>query len=192
MQLNTAQVPCGHNYCRGCLQRLFITSMTEVFLFPPHCCGEAIPVDRGRTLLSSDLVQQYEARKVEYDSGNRMYCRNGRCSGLLTATDIRGESATCPECAAFTCMMCKSGFHTGDFSADTEIEQLLRATWGNCCQRYQSCEFLVELERGCNHMRYVYSIPCHDVANRLQLRLRRSFLLLPRQAMENLLTSIME
>ncbi|PIA88747.1 hypothetical protein CB0940_07774 [Cercospora beticola] len=40
-----ARVPCGHEYCRACLENLFSMAMKDESLFPPRCDKQEIPLD---------------------------------------------------------------------------------------------------------------------------------------------------
>lgn len=64
---NVVRVPCQHEYCRSCLEELFKVSMTDEALFPPRCCGQPIAMNIAQIFLKSDLVQQYEQKKLEFE-----------------------------------------------------------------------------------------------------------------------------
>jgi hypothetical protein len=151
-----ARVPCGHEYCRECIQTLFQNSMTDDPLFPPRCCRETIPFGEVRLFLSIETVEDYEAKKIEFETPNRTYCANPLCSAFIRAESIVNDQATCPECSKVTCAMCKASEHTGDCPADEGLRLVLAAATENGWKRCYNCRHLVELEFGCNHMTSVF------------------------------------
>lgn len=153
--VNVARVPCRHEYCRPCLEGLFNASMTDESLFPPRCCKQPIDMSIARIFLKSDLVQQYEKKKIEFETPNRTYCHSSACSAFISLSHIDGEVATCPHCGFTTCTSCKGRAHTGDCPNDTAMQQLLVTAQENGWQRCYSCWRLVELDHGCNHMTLV-------------------------------------
>lgn len=152
---DTARVPCGHEYCRDCLQELYRASMTDDSLFPPRCCRQPITSGGIRIFLTSELVAQYEQKKIEFDTPDRTYCSNLVCSSFIRVENIVNDEATCLDCGTRTCNMCKSVAHTGDCPSDTALQQVLEVANENGWQRCYSCRRLVELDVGCNHM-FVY------------------------------------
>ncbi|TVY16225.1 hypothetical protein LARI1_G005005 [Lachnellula arida] len=100
---DTARVPCGHEYCRTCLKDLFRASITDDSLFPPKCCRQTIPTGSVRIHLTGDLVRQYEAKKIEYETKDRTYCSNVLCFAFIRVENIENEKATCPVCTEVTC-----------------------------------------------------------------------------------------
>jgi len=149
---DVARVPCGHEYCRDCLQELYSHAMTDDTLFPPRCCRQPITSGGVRVFLTSELIHQYEQKKVEFDTPNRTYCSNSVCSAFIHPDYIINDQATCLECSRITCTMCKSESHLGDCPADVGLQQVLEAANENGWQRCYKCRGLVELEHGCNHM----------------------------------------
>ncbi|EAS30134.3 IBR finger domain-containing protein [Coccidioides immitis RS] len=105
--VRVARVPCGHEYCRSCLEDLFKASMKDESLFPPRCCRQPIVINIARIFLTNDLVQRYEKKKIEFETPNRTYCYSPRCNAFIDASHIEGEVATCPECGSTTCTSCK-------------------------------------------------------------------------------------
>jgi IBR domain, a half RING-finger domain len=155
--VNAIRVPCGHEYCRSCLEDLFKASMTDESLFPPRCCREPILMSIARIFLKNDLVRQYEKKKVEFETPNRTYCYSSLCSAFISTNHIDGEVARCPDCGHTTCTNCKGRAHIGDCPNDTALQQLLVVAQENEWQRCYSCSRMVELNHGCNHMTFVTS-----------------------------------
>ncbi|KAL2828190.1 IBR finger domain protein [Aspergillus cavernicola] len=150
--VNVARAPCQHEYCRSCLEGLFKASMTDESLFPPRCCRQPINMSVARIFLNADLVQQYETKKVEFETPNRTYCYSVSCAAFIGTSHITGEVATCPDCRHTTCTNCKERAHTGDCPSDTSMQQLLATAQENGWQRCYKCWRMVELDHGCNHM----------------------------------------
>ncbi|KAJ5041175.1 uncharacterized protein L3040_005726 [Drepanopeziza brunnea f. sp. 'multigermtubi'] len=144
--------PCGHEYCGDCLQGLLKASMTEDTLFPPRCCREPItPCGNVRIYLSTDMVQQYEAKKLEFDTPNRIYCSNPVCSSFIQKEHILEQRAYCQTYRTITCTICKLAAHRGDWPEDTALQLDLETAKENEWQRCYKCQRVVELDTGCNH-----------------------------------------
>jgi hypothetical protein len=152
---DVARVPCRHEYCRDCLEDLFKTAMTDESLFPPRCCRQQIPMVAVRIFLSSELVQAFERKKIEFETPNRTYCCLSTCSAFINTQNITDEGAACPQCGSMTCTTCKAAAHAGDCPNDAALQQVLDIARENGWQRCYSCWRLVELDHGCNHMTFV-------------------------------------
>ncbi|KAK1834562.1 hypothetical protein QBC39DRAFT_343403 [Podospora conica] len=147
--------PCSHGYCRGCVRTLFTAAMSDETLFPPKCCGQPVPIDSVRTILSAELRGQFAAKKIEFETPNRTYCHRPACSTFIPREFIQVDVARCvqPRCRATTCTLCKGASHVGadcpnDASTQAIIELAREAGWQRCL----ACRTFVELETGCNHM----------------------------------------
>ncbi|KAF4962841.1 hypothetical protein FSARC_9084 [Fusarium sarcochroum] len=150
--LALSRSPCSHEYCRGCLIGLVRSSLQDESLFPPRCCGQPIPVKQDRWF-SPELVGQFQAKKLEFDTPNRTYCSKPPCSTFVPPTFIAGDVATCPRCSRRTCIHCKAPYHTGVCQSDTAAQQILQLAAENGWQRCYACHRVVELDIGCYHMR---------------------------------------
>ncbi len=150
--LEVVRAPCSHEYCRECLQDLFRGSIRDESLFPPRCCRQPITPTFVRIFLTSDIVRQYEKKKIEFDTSDKTYCSSPSCSAFILPEKIHGDSAICIECGMVTCSMCKLPAHDGDCPADRSLQQLLETATENGWQRCYNCRRLVELDTGCNHM----------------------------------------
>jgi hypothetical protein len=147
---DVARVPCGHEYCRACLRELFRTAMQDESLFPPRCCKQPIAPTKVRIFLTSELVRQYEAKKIEHDTRDRTYCSG--CSLFLPVEQATQERVTCPECEEVTCTMCKRTAHLGDCPSDSTLQEVLALAAENGWRRCDGCKVVVELTMGCNHI----------------------------------------
>ncbi|KAI1869401.1 hypothetical protein JX265_006491 [Neoarthrinium moseri] len=82
-----AKAPCGHEYCRECLQRLFVDAMTDESLFPPRCCRQPIPLDKNRLFLNGNIVQEFQEKALEFSTPNRTYCHDRDCGAFIPAAN---------------------------------------------------------------------------------------------------------
>ncbi|KAE9378173.1 hypothetical protein N431DRAFT_174373 [Stipitochalara longipes BDJ] len=147
-----ARAPCGHEYCRDCLRELFLASLGDDSLFPPRCCRQSIATGSSiRIFLTGDLIQQYEQKKIEFETPDRTYCSNRSCSAFIRVENTANEQASCQSCLAVTCTICKAT-HTGDCPEDMALQQALDAAQEHGWQRCYNCRRLVELIIGCNHI----------------------------------------
>ncbi|KAH6850707.1 hypothetical protein B0I37DRAFT_372229 [Chaetomium sp. MPI-CAGE-AT-0009] len=153
---NLARSPsCGHEYCQDCLRSLFTSSLTDETLFPPKCCGDALPIDTCKPFLTQGIVGQYQAKKIEFETPNRTYCHRRPCSAFVPPQFVRGGVAHCPQsgCRALTCAVCKGQAHSGtDCPKDPATQDMLRLAAAENWQRCYSCSRFVELDTGCNHI----------------------------------------
>lgn len=137
--------------CRGCLVGLVGSSLQDESLFPPRCCGQHIPIEPGRWF-SPDLVGEFRAKRVEFETPNRTYCSELSCSTFVPLAFIAGGVARCPKCSRRTCADCKGQYHIGICPSDSAPQQVLQVATENSWQRCFACHRVVELEFGCNHM----------------------------------------
>ncbi|KAI2625479.1 hypothetical protein GGS21DRAFT_530999 [Xylaria nigripes] len=149
---NMARAPCGHDYCRECLQLLFRNAISDESLFPPRCCRQAIPADENRVLLSSDLFQEFNKKAVEFSTPNRIYCHQPSCSAFIPPIMIRNGVARCSACLANTCTTCKGNSHRGDCPFDKDLQRVLQVARQEGWQRCRNCSTMVELNTGCFHI----------------------------------------
>ncbi len=185
---DVARVPCRHEYCRDCLEDLFQMSLTDESLFPPRCCRQPIPMKLVRMFLESQLVQAYEAKKIEIETPNRTYCCSQICSAFIQAESITDDVSTCLNCSTTTCTTCKAATHVGDCPSDTTLQQVLEIAAENGWQRCYSCWRVVELDHGCNHMTLVTLLLLTGIHVLIlcQLSLRSSLLLCLWRTLEEL------
>ncbi|KAF7941769.1 uncharacterized protein EAE97_006606 [Botrytis byssoidea] len=153
--LDAARVPgsCRHEYCPNCLETLFQLSMRDESFFPPRCCNERITVVSVHSFLKTDTISAFAKKELEFETPNRIYCSFTPCSAFIDPTSIRNEVAFCDECGTQTHTVCKLEAHTGDCSEDTVLKEVLELARNEGWQRCYSCWSIVELERGCNHVK---------------------------------------
>lgn len=150
-----ARVPCDHEYCRPCLKELFTLSVKDETLFPPRCDNQEIPLESVRFFLPSDVAKEFEAKYDELSTHNRTYCHDRSCSAFISNELHTGDTALCPRCDKTTCTICKGPSHSGDCPNDEGLQQLIEVANAAQWQRCYKCTRFIELETGCNHMRYV-------------------------------------
>ena len=149
---DVARCPCSHHYCRGCLANLFRAAMLDEALFPPRCCREPIPLEAIRKFLGAELAGQFQAKKLEFETTDRTDCHRPECSAFVPPQFVRGDVATCIRCRHRTCALCKGAEHAGHCPRDEAAQEVLRLAAANGWQRCYSCQRVVELDHGCNHM----------------------------------------
>jgi len=165
-----ARAPCGHQYCRDCLKDLVQASLTDETLFPPRCCKTPIPIEENRVFLPQPLVREFLEKRTELGTPNRTYCSRSTCSAFIRQDNVVGDVASCDTCGTKTCSICKSAAHDGDCPEDESIQQVLEIARANNWQRCYSCRSVVELQLGCNHIRYCISNPLQsDLSINLRL-----------------------
>lgn len=157
----TAHGPCGHNYCRTCMRKLFEVAIADQTRFPPRCCQQRINLRDARKVLTKTLADRFAAAQREYETP-RTYChlcntsippqiRNGdnEAAAAAAAAETR---AVCPSCQAATCTTCKAEFHPGACREEEHVKQLHRLAeqmqWKACPR----CNMLIERNGGCSHV----------------------------------------
>ncbi|RPB17346.1 hypothetical protein P167DRAFT_531588 [Morchella conica CCBAS932] len=144
---------CNHNYCRPCMNRLFVESTKSEDLYPPSCCKQAIPITWANLVLNTEEQNQFYAKSEEWKTPNRLYCSRRPCSAFIPPLRVNADYGTCAKCLARTCAHCKGAFHRGEAcpkdKATQDVLNLAQtAGWRKCF----SCNMMVELGSGCNHI----------------------------------------
>lgn len=75
--------PCGHFFCRSCLNEAFFFAAKDESLFPPKCCQQALPTDLALPFVSVRIRCAFENAKREFGPKNRVYCYKSECSTFL-------------------------------------------------------------------------------------------------------------
>lgn len=148
------EAPCHHIYCRDCVSDLFQTSTTDESLFPPRCCRQNIPLTLASDFLTSQFMDRFEEKEIEFTTLDRTYCAQSTCSAFIPSHRIDGDRASCPMCHQDTCTICKGLSHDEDCPNDRALQNLLATAAEAGWRRCYACRRFVELEQGCNHMTY--------------------------------------
>lgn len=120
--VDLARAPCEHDYCGQCLDHLFRSAMLDDSLFPPRCCRLDIPIDTSQLFLTSELIDQFTQKSIEFATPNRTYCHQPTCSAFIPPATIKDGVAECPQCKNKTCEFCKGATHGGDCPSDTGLQ----------------------------------------------------------------------
>jgi len=155
---------CNHPYCQECLCELFQKSFMDESLFPPRCCHNNLEGAELAFLLSKDLLEKFEEKKVEFGTDDRTYCHIKTCSTFIRPRPAPQRRADCPKCGAETCFRCKQEYHRGACLENTEDQAVLELAEGLGWRRCSRCNTMVELVHGCHHMtckcRYEFCYLC--------------------------------
>ncbi|RDA88377.1 hypothetical protein CP532_5557, partial [Ophiocordyceps camponoti-leonardi (nom. inval.)] len=144
--------PCGHEYCRDCLAKLFEASIEDESLFPPRCCKQPFEIEEAQIFLPDELVCRFKTKKVEFESSDRTYCWKATCSSFIPIQSIRDGVAHCSGCCSTTCAICKQESHKGDCPQDPVNKEFYKVATDNKWQRCKRCKRYIELNIGCNHI----------------------------------------
>lgn len=153
---------CGHPFCQECTRRLVLSTRNEA-LYPPRCCGQVIPPMIVLSVLSYEELQDFSDKAVEYNTQNRVYCADPRCSEFIPHFDVASGNANCPRCSKITHLQCRSLAHPGnDCPVNNEHHKVLEMAntekWKQCSR----CKNMVELLHGCHHITCMYAYSPHS------------------------------
>lgn len=152
---NGTQTPCAHWYCGPCLDGLFNAALKHEDAYPPRCCGQEVDIEQVLAFLDPALAAEFVSKKEELDDTRRIYCWDPKCSTYIGQSGRKGDVARCPECDQTTCRLCKQKTHDSDCMQDSAVEQTLKLADKEEWRRCYSCERIVELRSGCNHITQV-------------------------------------
>ena len=147
-----SQMPCKHDYCHFCVQRVVLNSLVDEALYPPRCCKQPFDMDSMRKALTPGLISGFYEKKAEFETADRTYCSNPTCSAFLYPVNITGDKAVCPWCFPKTCIICKGPVHNGDCPQDSATQQVLALANTEGWKRCGNCKRMIELKQGCNHI----------------------------------------
>lgn len=147
-----AKCPCSHHYCRECFDNLIRQASIDETLFPPRCCRQRIPLDDYEDFLPAETVRQFKEKEVEFSTSKRLYCHRPTCSAFVPPEMIEDDVATCSQCGAKTCALCKGAKHLKECPTDELTQNFLEFSKAQGWQRCSSCDRMVELATGCNHI----------------------------------------
>ena len=147
------ETPCQHHYCNDCIVNLFQAATTDESLFPPRCYQQPVPPEDALEFLPAGFTEEFRAKEEEFSTSNRTYCCVAECSTFICQENITDDGlASCPKCHAATCAKCKTAHHEGECQGDADIELVKRMAQEHGWQTCYSCQRIIELGTGCNHM----------------------------------------
>ena len=151
-------MPCRHDYCKFCFQKLVDTSIQDEHQFPPKCCLQEIPRGVLKKNLSASNLATFDKKVLEYSIpvGSRFYCARPECSKWIDTTRVKSQNGAlvCPYCRFGMCTTCRGPEHQAgqdcpqDFGLDATLQRAEKEGW----QRCYSCKAMVELNTGCRHI----------------------------------------
>ncbi|KAF5647906.1 arylsulfatase [Fusarium sp. NRRL 52700] len=146
------EAPCSHGMCQPCLVRSIQTAMKDESLFPPKCCGQAIPMNATNTFITEKLLAEYEDKREEFATKKRTYCSDRACSAFIPTWLIEDGIAQCTRCEKKTCLNCLSEAHEGTCTDDAELQRVFHLAEEKGWRRCEQCKNMVELDHGCFHI----------------------------------------
>ncbi|KAF6519794.1 hypothetical protein HZS61_016211 [Fusarium oxysporum f. sp. conglutinans] len=152
------EAPCSHAMCQPCLIRSIRTAIKDESLFPPKCCGQAIPVDTTNTFIPEELLTECDNKREEYETTNRTYCSDKACSEFIPLRSIEAGIARCTRCETRTCLNCLSEAHEGTCTDDPESQRVIRLAEEHGWRRCEQCKNMVELTHGCFHISWIQPV----------------------------------
>lgn len=155
-------LPCGHSWCRSCLER-YLASAVDGKIFPLKClggeatCQERIPLTIAQDILPLHVIQSVvhsaflsyvHARPQTYQSCPTPDCRQ------VYRTAGRGTTVQCPSCLLRICPVCNVEEHVGFactdvFGGDARLRQWVKEHDVKSCP---NCRAFIERAGGCNHV----------------------------------------
>lgn len=154
----SARLACGHRMCHTCLKRVFEMSVKDPAHMPPRCCtDEHIPLSHVDRLFDLKFKLLWNRKYQEYNTKDRIYCPTPRCGHWIRPSHIHTyqgrKFAQCSRCKTKVCTLCNNKLHKlQECPQDPEIAKLVAQAKENGWQRCFSCNAMVELKEGCNHM----------------------------------------
>lgn len=146
------RISCGHLFCKQCLVSQFEYCVTREFRFPPRCCKGPISLsDRVLQALPNEVIERFYATQEELDTDvlERTYCHVARCSTFIQPRYFTGDRATCPKCAAMTCVVCKEAHSGSDIWVCDRPQGLevpgFREMASGLGQEWKQCPFCLQM-----------------------------------------------
>jgi hypothetical protein len=157
------KLPCGHAWCRSCLQRYLKFATEDETSFPLLChginekCGESIPIFTARSLLSPDdfeaVLHSAFSAHIRTHLEKFHYCPTPDCQQIYRSTP-EGIFMQCPECLTQICTHCHSEGHDGFTCKEVHDGDGLFREWAaeNHVKQCPRCMVAIDKTEGCNHV----------------------------------------
>lgn len=152
------RLKCGHRICHSCLTRSFRLSIKDPAQMPPKCCtSDHIPLKHVERLFDDHFKRTWNRKFAEFSTRNRIYCPKKSCGAWIKPGRMHERNgrkfARCGRCDTKVCCACNGKWHESrKCPRDEETRQILQQAKELGWQRCFSCQALVELSEGCNHM----------------------------------------
>ena len=166
--LGSVAAPCGHWYCKICVNDLITAYINDESLHPLRCCKTEIPICNIELLLcdATKGLIRFREKHEEYSTPHdkRIYCPRQGCHQFIKAppasTSASGrwssrtqDTARCMACYALVCLLCKELVHPGEKCEEnkntTRLRELAKEKEWQTCSK---CRRIVERIDGCLHM----------------------------------------
>jgi hypothetical protein len=149
-------------YCKECLNRMFLVSLTTRALYPPRCsCRKRIDIHSMLDMYTEDVHNLLMALPEEWQTQNPTYCGQEGCGAYIPEAQFESSDRTelqvgaCKACKEMTCSKCKQSqaAHNnlcGKCPRKTVSPELYSFVKENQLTSCPNCKILVELEDGCS------------------------------------------
>ena len=155
---------CGHIWCHTCLVHVFDLAAKNENNFPIRCCGRTAIITLDHIgiakLMDAKVISAVQAKITEYETEDRTYCHDPKCSAFMAPDTITNQQATCLKCEKKTCMLCKAHVHEGEckLEKDEAFERWRTDSHAGTCN---ACHRVIIRSAGCNHMMYAGTFSNH-------------------------------
>ncbi|KAI1624627.1 hypothetical protein EDD37DRAFT_353450 [Exophiala viscosa] len=147
-EVQTANLDCGHSYCRECLHegvKITFRSKSEF-----RCCGKGLPMtligEYGD--LEESLLRHFSSWLREIHCPNPLYCPWEHCYEFIVRSSL-GIDTKCPRCKQGLCLACGGKEHQGVCKTNKKLTAMIEEKGWMFCPR---CPQVIERSAGCNHM----------------------------------------